>query len=249
MVWPTDTLTNANTDNPTDRPDLARDELNSSILMVKTILGEAPAGSVLLTDQDEGTGNGLDADTVDGVHASGLALASHNHSASNITSGTLVVARGGTGVTALTDHYALVGSGSGITPVTPSTSGRVLMSNGTGADPSFQDLPSFPTVDVLASDFYNGSVGVFADSSAYDFDTGFGDNNFQWGISGANVGGDFIIVGYQSTTKWQFMHQGDTDGITARMPNISAIAAGHIRFAINGIGGTITVYVWARKNI
>jgi len=37
--------------------------------MVQNILAEAPAGSALLTNQDEGTGNGLDADTVDGEHA------------------------------------------------------------------------------------------------------------------------------------------------------------------------------------
>ena len=49
------------------------------------------------------------------------------------------VASGGTGATSLTDHYVLIGSGTGaITPVTPGTSGLVLTSNGTGSDPSFQ---------------------------------------------------------------------------------------------------------------
>ena len=54
-------------------------------------------------------------------------------------SGTLPVANGGTGATSLTDHYVLVGSGTGaVTPITPDTSGYVLTSNGTGADPTFQ---------------------------------------------------------------------------------------------------------------
>ena len=54
-------------------------------------------------------------------------------------SSALEVASGGTGATSLTDHYVLLGSGTGaITPLTPSTSGLVLTSNGTGADPSFQ---------------------------------------------------------------------------------------------------------------
>ena len=41
------------------------------------------------------------ADMVDGKHAAEFAPASHNHSAANITSGTLPVARGGTGVTSM----------------------------------------------------------------------------------------------------------------------------------------------------
>ena len=54
-------------------------------------------------------------------------------------SGTLPVANGGTGATSLTDHFVLVGSGTGaVTPITPDTSGYVLTSNGTGSDPTFQ---------------------------------------------------------------------------------------------------------------
>ena len=46
---------------------------------------------------------------------------------------------GGTGLDSLNDHYVLIGSGTdAITPITPGTSGYVMMSNGTGADPSFQ---------------------------------------------------------------------------------------------------------------
>ena len=51
----------------------------------------------------------------------------------------LGVGSGGTGVATLTDHYVLIGSGTGaVTPVTPSTSGYVLTSTGTGSDPTFQ---------------------------------------------------------------------------------------------------------------
>lgn len=56
--------------------------------------------------------------------------------------GALPVANGGTGATSLTAHDVLVGNGTGaITPVSPSTVGKVLTSNGTGSDPSFQALP------------------------------------------------------------------------------------------------------------
>lgn len=51
----------------------------------------------------------------------------------------LGVNHGGTGQNALTAHYLLVGAGtSPITLLSPSTSGYVLTSNGTGSDPSFQ---------------------------------------------------------------------------------------------------------------
>ena len=54
-------------------------------------------------------------------------------------SSALEVGSGGTGLATLDDHFVLLGSGTGaITPVTPGTSGLVLTSNGTGADPSFQ---------------------------------------------------------------------------------------------------------------
>ena len=51
----------------------------------------------------------------------------------------LAVGSGGTGVATLADHYVLIGSGTGaVTPLTPSTSGYVLTSNGASSDPSFQ---------------------------------------------------------------------------------------------------------------
>ena len=51
----------------------------------------------------------------------------------------LGVGSGGIGVATLTDHYVLVGSGTGaVTPIAPSTSGYVLTSNGASADPSFK---------------------------------------------------------------------------------------------------------------
>jgi len=51
----------------------------------------------------------------------------------------LEVGSGGTGASSLNNHYVLVGSDTdAVTPVTPSTSGFVLTSNGTSSDPSFQ---------------------------------------------------------------------------------------------------------------
>lgn len=51
------------------------------------------AGSTVLTEAQEGSGNGIDADTVDGQHAAAFAAASHAHSAADLTSGTVPDAR------------------------------------------------------------------------------------------------------------------------------------------------------------
>ena len=51
----------------------------------------------------------------------------------------LEVGSGGTGASSLNNHYVLVGSDTdAVTPVTPSTAGFVLTSNGASSDPSFQ---------------------------------------------------------------------------------------------------------------
>jgi len=55
------------------------------------------AGKIANAWLKTGSGNSLDADTVDGSHASSFAASSHEHAASAVTSGQLALARGGTG--------------------------------------------------------------------------------------------------------------------------------------------------------
>jgi hypothetical protein len=79
----------------------------------------------------------------------------------------ITVANGGTGATTLTAHDVLIGNGTGtITQVSPSTSGKVLTSNGTGSDPSFQVIPtqgvqigSSTNGQFSSNTFDNGNVG------------------------------------------------------------------------------------------
>lgn len=59
----------------------------------------------------DGQNSGLDQDLLDGQHQSAFQPASHTHSQSNITSGTLSVARGGTGQSSLTQNKLLIGNG------------------------------------------------------------------------------------------------------------------------------------------
>lgn len=257
MTWPTDNLTNARTDNPTDRPDLARAELNALILKVQAILAEAPAGSLLLTNQDEGAGNGLDADTVDGENASAFANASHNHSAADITGGILTVPRGGTGRGSLTNFAVLLGNlTSEVNFATPSSDGTVLMSNAAGTAPTFQALPTQPTVDVHASDFYETEISATGGSGTFDeiIDTGFGTDAFVYGVSGIrrtdgsadtiNSGGIYDNEGFSLNLSG--------DGTVAAAADNSPGGAGKLRVVFAyAAGGSLSfrVKVWARKDL
>jgi len=245
MTWPSDTLSNANLDQGTDKPHLARPDLNALLLMVQNILAEAPAGSLLLTNQDEGAGNGLDADTVDGLQATAFSPLGHTHDAAVITTGAIPMAHGGTGRASITEHTVLIVSGGIVVGATPSTSGRVLTSNGTSADPTFQDLPTFPTITVQATDFMNTSFGISSTPAVYTVDTGFGTNAFQWGISGGNlVGSSYCLVGLANSTGRQTIQAGTTTTIPTV---VGTPATGHVNFALTG--SPQTFYFWARKNL
>ena len=78
------------------------------------------------------------------VTEDGTVVADYNNIAPSLSlTSPLEVDSGGTGLDSLNDHYVLIGSGTdAITPVTPGTSGYVMTSNGTGADPSFQAATS-----------------------------------------------------------------------------------------------------------
>lgn len=133
----------------------------STASAARTNLGVAIGSDVQAWDADLDTVSGLTKTDGNIIVADGLnwtvesgatartslglgSLATQSNIDNGDWSGTdLSVANGGTGASSLTDHYVLVGSGTGaITPVTPSTSGYVLTSNGTGADPTFQAIPS-----------------------------------------------------------------------------------------------------------
>lgn len=110
---------------------------------------------------------------------------------------------------------------------------------------SVTDLDNITAKD---ASFTEGIVSVFPNTSAYDWDTGFGTDAFQWGISGSIDG--VIVLGYSVASGYLTQHCGDTDGVSIGFsPNISGIATGHIRLSINGTAGSQNVYVWARKNV
>ncbi len=109
---------------------------------------------------DIGVGNGLDADLLDGQHGAyylawgnqtgvpaTFTPSAHQHSAADITSGLLGVARGGTGAGALTAGSYLIGNGTG--PVALKTPAQVLA-----------DIGASPVVHSHAISDVNGLQGA-----------------------------------------------------------------------------------------
>ena len=115
------------------------------------------------------------------------ALATRNTIDNSYWSGAdLSVANGGTGTSSLTDHYVLLGSGtSAVTALSPSTSGYVLKSNGTGSDPSFVNpgtLEQAFTSFTNSSSFTNDQEVSIGTTSNYNLI--FKTNNLnRWAIS------------------------------------------------------------------
>lgn len=72
----------------------------------------------------------------------GLPLIADSAQALGLRYGPLNVDAGGTGQTSLTAHFVLIGNGAGsIVYADPSTTGKVLTSNGASSDPTFKTAP------------------------------------------------------------------------------------------------------------
>ncbi len=90
-----------------------------------------------------------------------FAASSHNHAASEITSGTLATNRGGTGVSSPTSGALLVGAGaSAMTALSPGAAGGYVRSNGTTWVRSTISAGDLPTHSHAASDITSGQVAV-----------------------------------------------------------------------------------------
>jgi hypothetical protein len=110
----------------------------------------------------------LDTEVIAAVEADpGLNLTITAGSVTGITD--LAVADGGTGVSTLTDHGVVLGSGTAAVSVTSAgTSGQVLTSNGAAADPTFQDAAGGPTrVSKPADETVNSSTTLQNDDDLF----------------------------------------------------------------------------------
>lgn len=194
---------------------------------------------------------------IDGTTIGGSTPAAGTFSSLALTTD-LAVTHGGTGASSLQDHWVLVGSGTGaITPVSPSTAGLVLTSNGTSTDPSFQ-------ATVAPSDFANTSVAISAvnTTGTASWDPGFSTSNFQWGITsvkrtdGADLGASAVVrIRARDGNGAEQIFTNDNIGgtgtpVTPTRPSATANTIS-LTGAVPSGAGTVsyTVYLWARKNI
>lgn len=87
MTVPAADLTTTHLDASTDDPSQARIELKNAIDKINAIINDLGAGNIVWTNANDGAGSGLDADLLDGQHAS------YYRDASNMNAGTLPLAR------------------------------------------------------------------------------------------------------------------------------------------------------------
>lgn len=116
------------------------------------------------------------------------------------TSGTLTVARGGTGLTTLTAGSVLVGNGaSAPTLVAPGTAGQALLSNGAGVAPSFQTFASAGLVPlssqspsgVATVDITSGLTSTYDEYEIHIINLVPASNADVWLRTDANAGASF----------------------------------------------------------
>ncbi len=141
----------------------------------------------------------------------GAAAASHNHGASDITSGTLTVSQGGTGATTFSSGEVLIGAGAGAI-TTLSRNG--IDSRGT-FPPSAHNLTSH--ADVSVSSPTNGQVLKYN-----------GTNWVNANESGGGGGGPLVLT--QTVTANQFWSSGDWNAIFV----FDSLEAGTYQVMISG---------------
>jgi len=172
-------------------------------------LGGVPAASYAtqswVTANDAGR-SGVVANLYEGATALSAKYAgiTHAHSAADITSGTLPIARGGTNNTSYTQGGALYYNGSAIASTAAGTSGQFLTSQGSGA-------PIWTTVS--ASNFWTNSgsgyiypntpgsnTGVRIYQTGYTYNLyGQTNSSYQYGVYGYNSNSySYAVYGYNT---------------------------------------------------
>lgn len=163
----------------------------------------------------------LNADLLDGNEASAFALSSHNHAASDITSGTLDVDHGGTGQSTYTNGQLLIGNTTGNTlakATLTGTSNQVTVSNGagsitlsvpqdihTGATPTFEGViasvagdPKFQLTVQSGTDWYMGADDSDSDRFLIGTGTTVGSNR-KLGHTGTDLNAEVAASGSAGT--------------------------------------------------
>lgn len=104
------------------------------------------AGAVTLTGTFDIDNLNFSGNTISSTDTNGDINLTPDGTGNVVLGAALLPASGGTGLTSITDHSVMVGSGTGaVTPITVGTNGQVLLGS-TGADPVFATLTSSGTI-------------------------------------------------------------------------------------------------------
>ena len=163
--------------------------------------------------------------------------------ASAITSGTLPVARGGTGSGSLTANNVLLGNGtSAVQAVAPGTTGNVLTSNGTTWQSTAPTLAVINTQTFNSSSTWTKPAGYSANSRVHIECWGGGGSGSRVNATNSSNGNGGGGAGYNS--RWLTLSQmGATETITVGAGGAATTVAGNGNTGGNSsVGSLITAY-------
>ncbi len=150
----------------------------------KTTTDALSAAALAYLLANDGAGSGLDADLLDGLDSTAFAAASHNHSASDITSGTIDDARIPSGIardSEVAASYSPLGHSHSASDITSGTidNARLNMGSGSGLDADTVDGGHFSEGTWTPSlTFGGGSTGMTYDTNVHGRYTRIGNSVF-----------------------------------------------------------------------
>lgn len=149
-----------------------------------------------------------------------LMLSNNGGGFGQLLSGTIGVPNGGTGLTALTAHYMLVGNGaSAVTLVAPGTSSFCWTSNGASADPSWQACPGGGSSLAIS--------GLLAAAAGNTIGNGDFDQRWNWSLTTNTTQALYLAESGASTATGSFL---------LRVSTLSTSTLDPVRFDNNGNG-------------
>ena len=108
-----------------------------------------------------------------------------------LATGAVTVTKGGTGRSTLTSNYVLVGNGeSAVSLITPSSTGYILMSNGTISRPSFKAQTNITKLGTITAGTWQGTA-IAVDKG------GTGSTSGATGLSNLFAAGQTKLSSYQ----------------------------------------------------
>jgi hypothetical protein len=183
---------------------------SGTLVNARTTASDANGASTIVARDANGSfaANVVTATTGTFTNVSGNGAALTGINASNVASGTLVVARGGTGQTSLTVNNVILGNGtSAVQVIAPGAAGNVLTSNGTTWVSAAPTIPAAGDIGSYCFAYINANgninVPVFGDVYA----AGTGANEIQSAIISNQPSAGFfnVVLTNNLTGNWRWL--------------------------------------------